>query len=811
MHTSGMSLYTAYFCLFKEVLKTRFLVPKPPQNCAPFLYKATTIVVSSVVIRLDVKLFSKIVLASLVERWLINGYNCPPKVPIISNPEQCNQTINELPQTLPSVHPTCNYEDENSFTYDSKPNSFNDSPSVLTHPPQLQFETYLCELCGNNAHYGYDCPPQFPLVYEQEPCYNQNFNDNYFPQNSQSSSQQYLCCENCGGPHETFQCQPMNEDYYEQNSCYDPNSFGFDQYQPPQFPVNYPPQETSREILQAQEDLMEAIQAFLKEYDHIPPNEKCMALLLAEERFLKIKQVMREEQNQPEVMQELLLKLMDDLQILKGSQQEKKETAAQSFIPYWNSSMIDNEEARDNFLKDVYTFLRKFSRIPFGVTPKVILIAWESFGEIKDALMDKQYQQEDIQELMSKLLEDVRNISEEFSEYINCPSWNRPLFYFDDDDDEYTVIWRRPKVITPDESPEDSLIMGDEHFDTIPEKESDELIKSSVENLVPIPSESEDFSDNESECDMPECDETFLTFTTFSNPLFDSNDDFTSSDDESLSDEDVPMENFKIYSNHLFDDEEIISPKIDSHSFNAESNLIESLLNQDTLIDSSPKIDYLLKEFSSEFAHINPTPLGIEKADFYLKEEICLVKNLLYDNSSPRPPEELNLETADTILESLSPSPILVADSDSLMEEIDLFLTSNDSMPPGIEEDDYDSKGDIHFLEEFLNNDSLPLPENESSNLDHFNDPSFPRPPPEPPDVKINLIFEPDVSMINNVDELNEDECFDPGGGKINVEIDNSFTFVTWIFLPYLTYPEVSHLLSSTRNEDTIFDPDIST
>ncbi|GJV77405.1 hypothetical protein Tco_1508989 [Tanacetum coccineum] len=241
------------------------------------------------------------------------GYNCPPKAPIISNPEQCNQTINELPQTLPSVHPTCNYEDENSFTYDSKLNSFNDSPSVLTHPPQLQYETYLCELCGNNAHHGYNCPPQFPLVYEQEPCHNQNFNDNYFPQNSQSPSQQYLGCENCGDPHETFQCQPMNEDYYEQNSCYYPNSFGFDQYQPPQFPVNYPPQETSREILQAQENLMEAIQAFLKEYDHIPPNEKCMALLLADERFLKIKQVMREEHNQPEVMQELLLKLMDDL------------------------------------------------------------------------------------------------------------------------------------------------------------------------------------------------------------------------------------------------------------------------------------------------------------------------------------------------------------------------------------------------------------------------------------------------------------------------------------------------------------------
>ncbi|GKB23418.1 putative reverse transcriptase domain-containing protein [Tanacetum coccineum] len=93
--------------------------------------------------------------------------NCPPKVMIIPN-RTMQSNINELPQTLPSVHSTCNYEDENSFTYDSKLNSFNDSPSVLTHPPQLQFETYLCELCGNNAHYGYDCPPQFPLEDQKE-------------------------------------------------------------------------------------------------------------------------------------------------------------------------------------------------------------------------------------------------------------------------------------------------------------------------------------------------------------------------------------------------------------------------------------------------------------------------------------------------------------------------------------------------------------------------------------------------------------------------------------------------------------------
>ncbi|GKA63445.1 hypothetical protein Tco_0763051 [Tanacetum coccineum] len=288
--------------------------------------------------------------------------------------------------------------------------------------------------------------------------------------------------------------------------------------------------------------------------------------------------------------------------------------------------------------------------------------------------------------LSELILEEEKRIAEE--QAAKDRYWKIPIYY--DDDEEYTID------ITPNlptKEPEYSLSMGDEHLSTIPEKESDELIKSSVENLVPIPSESEDFSDNESECDMPVCDD----FTTFSNPIFDSNNDFTSSDDESLSDEEVPMENFNIYSNPLFDDEEIISTKIDPHSFNAESNFIESLLNQDILIDYSPKFDYLLEEFSGELAHIDPIPPGIKKADFDLKEEICFVENLLYDNSSPRPPEELNLEIADTILESLSPPPIPVEDSDSLMEEIDLFLDSDDSMPPGIENDDYDSEGVIRF------------------------------------------------------------------------------------------------------------------
>ncbi|GKG26277.1 hypothetical protein Tco_0399423, partial [Tanacetum coccineum] len=109
--------------------------------------------------------------------------------------------------------------------------------------------------------------------------------------------------------------------------------------------------------------------------------------------------------------------------------------------------------------------------------------------------------------------------------------------------------------------------MGDEQLSTIPEKESDEFIKSSVEDIVPILSEFEDTSGSDS--DLPSCDDFSPInlyeekFMTFSNPLFDSNDDFTSSYDESLSDEVVLKENVKIYSNRLFEfDDEYISSDV---------------------------------------------------------------------------------------------------------------------------------------------------------------------------------------------------------------------------------------------------------
>nr|GEW32259.1 hypothetical protein [Tanacetum cinerariifolium] len=197
----------------------------------------------------------------------------------------------------------------------------------------------------------------------------------------------------------------------------------------------------------------------------------------------------------------------------------------------------------------------------------------------------------------------------------NARYWKIPACC-DDDDDDYNF------AITPNE-PVDSLSMGDEHLNTISATESDECIKSYVENLVPNPSESK----GENGCDVTAC------FTTFSNVLFDANYEFDSSDDQSLYDEDVPE---KIFSNPLFE-EEIIPMKIDQHHDNAKSNLVESLCTHDSSLIISSKIDSLLDEFAGELTLLKSIPPGIDETDCDPEKDIRLIERLLYDNSSSRP------------------------------------------------------------------------------------------------------------------------------------------------------------------------------
>nr|GEX80312.1 hypothetical protein [Tanacetum cinerariifolium] len=257
-----------------------------------------------------------------------------------------------------------------------------------------------------------------------------------------------------------------------------------------------------------------------------------------------------------------------------------------------------------------------------------------------------------------------------------------------DDDDDYN------SAITPNE-PIDSLSMGDDHLDTIPATESDEFIKSCVENLIPNPSESE----GENGCDVLAC------FITFSNILFDAEYEFDSSDDQLI----------------LF----------------SMSSSVNSL-------------------FSNQFRRELIKLIVIPRIN-------SLLERLLYDNSSPRPPEEFVSQNSTTAIESFSSSLIPVEDNNSRMEEIDLTFTPDDPVPSSIKDDDDDSERDILIHEELLYNYYYSLPVIESF---YFDIPSFSRPPAKPPDGNTGIL---NIKMMGDISDQKDSD-------SLIEEIDLSFT-----------------------------------
>nr|GFB53593.1 hypothetical protein [Tanacetum cinerariifolium] len=157
-----------------------------------------------------------------------------------------------------------------------------------------------------------------------------------------------------------------------------------------------------------------------------------------------------------------------------------------------------------------------------------------------------------------------------------------------------------------------------------------------------------------------------------------------------------------------------------------------------SIIPSSSKIDSFLDEFAGELTLLKSIPTGIDETDYHPENEIHLSQRLLYDNSSPRPPEEFVSENSNADDESFSPSPI--------MEEIDLTFTPDDPMPLSIKEDDDDSR-DILNREELLDNYSLPLSENESF---HFDIPLSSRPPAKPTNGNTKIL---NIKMMGDVSD----------------------------------------------------------
>nr|GEZ71935.1 hypothetical protein [Tanacetum cinerariifolium] len=342
------------------------------------------------------------------------------------------------------------------------------------------------------------------------------------------------------------------------------------------------------------------------------------------------------------------------------------------------------------------------------------------------------------------------------------------------------------------EEPEHSFSMGYKHFSTTLVMKLDEVAESSIKNLVPIPHECEVTSDNESESNEPVKDDS-SAFTTFSNPLFNDSNDFTSND------ENVPIEESKVCSNPLFDDDEINSDELESH---VESNFVESLSNHDTL-----RFDHL-EEISRPLI-----PIRIAEEERIRREHaeyISRMEMLFIINPCPRP--RMN---ANSIVESFPSSLIPVQDNDSQREEIDIATDTDELLPLGFENDN--SEGEIDVVEELHVDNSISNSENEltDNEASDFDNPSFPRPPPEPPDAEFDFEtdFEEEISVVMN--DNNELECLDPRD-EFDVSTNNEnddyfpFMFVIRIFLPYLICSKMFLSFFFAESQDTIFDPGIS-
>ncbi|GJR13437.1 zf-CCHC domain-containing protein [Tanacetum coccineum] len=330
------------------------------------------------------------------------------------------------------------------------------------------------------------------------------------------------------------------------------------------------------------------------------------------------------------------------------------------------------------------------------------------------------------------------------------------------------------------------------------------LIKSSVEDLVHTPSESDGIP--KSECNLPVCD------------------DSSSKKDEVL------------------DDIISIPPGNGNDHFNAEYSLIEFVLNCDNVI-SSPKIDFLLEEFAGKLAFIALIPPGIVEAGFDPKGDIHFIEKLMYDNSFPRPPKTLK-DDYETVIDSNN--DYSSSDNDSLYsDDIDYTFcfnleeksSGNPTSYTDLSLPDYgaffcDSEPDseVFTMDSFVIKSPIPV-ENGDSFLEKFET------TPELETFKFDIKEKNSGSTTIHADiSLPDLECFyfkskpDPAeltsiidpeireniSSTTNVNLpfedDQSplFAYVVWIFLSFLTYPVTPPYLLSSGNEDTIFDPGIS-
>nr|GEX68843.1 hypothetical protein [Tanacetum cinerariifolium] len=541
---------------------------------------------------------------------------------------------------------------------------------------------------------------------------------------------------------------------------------GSDQIQTPQYPDIHPPsQEISDEVFQAKEDLMKSIQTFLEEFNYIPFGEKPKILLQAWDKFFAIRYA------QPEDSNELFQKLLEDLHIINKEMAEYVNSPSRDRPIFFDNNedhSVQYKEYLENSSKEIApSNSNKEKKGPpqdFDIQlvkicrQKELYCMHDNVDDlIESALNSKLLLINLNSQRLNKKKHEVKNVLEQ-------PAERRTL-----------------APILSTKEPEYSPSMGYEHPNTTPETESDEIIKSSVEELVPILSENEVTSEDKREYDVPVCENSPIC-DDHSEIFSDSNnDDDISSDDDAF--EDIE------YVEASLPDPEVVSVEEENGVEEEEVDLEDIFQIQDVILrEKLLSINRLIANIES--LNDNPTPYRVlnSSASFPIFEES---DNSLSDNSSPE------FETFCDQTEETR-SGITTTHANDSLPEYDSFCF----------EIEPDQERLTNVVKNDISDDSTNDPLLEEVDLFLASDNSI------PPDAEFD--FEPDYGeeisvVMNTIDEL---ECLDQRDEfdvSTNDENDNyfSFMFVIRIF-PYLIYSEVFPFLLSVESEDTIFDHDIS-
>ncbi|GJZ10139.1 hypothetical protein Tco_0544898 [Tanacetum coccineum] len=398
--------------------------------------------------------------------------------------------------------------------------------------------------------------------------------------------------------------------------------------------------------------------------------------------------------------------------------------------------------------------------------------------------------------------EEEKRIAEEQAAKDRC--WKIPICY--DDDEDYTIAIT---PVLPTKEPVNSLSMGDEHLDTIPAMESDEVIKSSVENLVPILSKSEDIPD--SVCDVPLCNNPtpLEAFKEHFETIIDSNNDYSSSDDDSYENID--------YVDASPPDAEIVSLEVVEIVIPEVGGIDDDILltiKDDILREKLLNVNLLIANI--EALKDNPVP----SSDFVIKSPSTFPNSFLeetntFDNSSPES------ETFRFNLEEIS-SGSTTTRSDYSLPDYEAFYDDH------IEEKSSGSTtthADFSQYDSFIFDLSInPFPPADRSDFYHeefAGELAHIISPPEYDHFCFKI--EPELGnltmdVVNDIFPTREPRVHVPNVLHLTLHLDMDFlllseplfAYIVWIFLPFLTHPVTPPYLLSCRNEDTIFDPDIS-